>query len=280
MERGVVFACGDETLLGVVCEPVACGARGVIVVVGGPQYRVGSHRQFVLLARELSGAGVASMRFDYRGMGDSSGELRNFESIGNDIAAAIDRFLAEVPTVKEVVLWGLCDAASASLFYASGDPRVKGLVLLNPWVRTDAGEAKAYLRYYYVRRLLQREFWSKAFGGRLRLMDSVRSLMANVRRATAVDEGRPSDPDPTRPLPERMSRALQRFRGRVLLILSGQDLTAQEFLSTAKQDPLWRSLLDDQRVTRCEMADANHTFSRRTWRDEVARRTLEWLRSW
>jgi len=279
-ERPVVFDCDGETLLGIVNEPQPCNSRGVLIVVGGPQYRVGSHRQFVLLARALARGGVASMRFDYRGMGDSSGQIRNFEHIGEDIQAAIDRFLVEAPRVKEIVLWGLCDAASASLFYAHRDPRVRGMVLLNPWVRTEAGEAKAYLRYYYVRRLLQKEFWRKALFGKLRILESVRSLLFNISRARAPD------PDPQRGLdlhqllPDRMGRALERFCGKVLLILSGHDLTAQEFMAMAEQDGLWRLRLAEPKVTRKDFADANHTFSCQKWRDEVAQSTLEWMGTW
>ena len=36
----------------------------------------------------------------------------------------------------------------------------------------------------------------------------------------------------------------------------------------------------EARVTRRELAGANHTFSRRVWRDAVAGWTLEWLRTW
>lgn len=55
---------------------------GLLMVVGGPQYRVGSHRQFVLLARDLAAAGIPVFPFDYRGMGDSTGQARDFEGIG------------------------------------------------------------------------------------------------------------------------------------------------------------------------------------------------------
>ena len=44
-------------------------SRGMLIVVGGPQYRAGSHRQFTLLARDVAATGVPTMRFDYRGMG-------------------------------------------------------------------------------------------------------------------------------------------------------------------------------------------------------------------
>ena len=55
-ERGLVFRCAGEELVGIL-HP-APGATGVVIVVGGPQYRVGSHRQFLLLARRLAASGI------------------------------------------------------------------------------------------------------------------------------------------------------------------------------------------------------------------------------
>src|SRR5690606_31415058 len=110
----------------------------------------GSHRQFVLLCRHLAAHGIPAMRFDYRGMGDSTGAERGFDTVADDIRAAIDSFIKRVPSIGRVVLWGLCDAASAACLYAPSDERVGGLVLANPWVRTAAGEAKTYLKHYYV----------------------------------------------------------------------------------------------------------------------------------
>ena len=129
-ERVLLFTCQGLSLPGIL-HPGAPGAsRGVLVVVGGPQYRVGSHRQFVLLARDLAAAGVPVLRFDCRGMGDAEGEFPGFEDLDADLAAAIDAFFTQVPSLREVVIWGLCDAASAALFYAGSDARVRGLVLL------------------------------------------------------------------------------------------------------------------------------------------------------
>src|SRR6185503_16551502 len=130
----VAFACGQDWLVGVITRPEKPHTRGVLIAVGGLQYRAGSHRQFVLLANDLAGQGHAVMRFDYRGMGDSTGEPRTFENVGEDLRSAIDHFLATVPEVTEVVVWGLCDAASAALFYSHRDRRVAGIALLNPWV--------------------------------------------------------------------------------------------------------------------------------------------------
>ena len=78
-EQAITFDCHGASLYGIASVPQQSGARGVLIVVGGPQYRVGSHRQFALLARSLAAQGIPAMRFDYRGMGDSVGEPHTFE---------------------------------------------------------------------------------------------------------------------------------------------------------------------------------------------------------
>jgi exosortase A-associated hydrolase 1 len=277
------FICRGESLVAILHEASGAPRLGVVIVVGGPQYRVGSHRQFVLLARALAAHGVPVLRFDYRGMGDSDGEYAGFEAIDPDIAAAIDAFTARCPSVREIVLWGLCDAASASLFYAHQDARVRGLVLLNPWVRTTSGEAKAYLKHYYAKRLFDAAFWRKLLSGRFAFGESLASLLGMVRNARQTGQTvLPSQPgrlagDTSVGLPDRMAEGLRRFAGPVLLIMSGNDLTAREFEDAAKASPLWRALLSAPRVTRRDLPEADHTFSRRVWRDRVAAWTLEWL---
>lgn len=258
--------------------------RGVLVVVGGPQYRVGSHRQFVLLARALAQDGVAVLRFDYRGMGDSEGELRGFESIDMDMRAAIDVFLLHVPALREVVVWGLCDAAAAVILHAPADPRVVGLVLLNPWVHTEQGAARAYLSGYYAARLVDPNLWRKIGRGEFQWRTAFRSFSLLVRRSLSLDRARNvtavADQPALESLPQRLYDALQRFRGRVLLILSGDDLTAREFKDMVAGSRPWRRLLREKRVVRRDIAEANHTFARRAWRDQVARWTSDWVRSW
>jgi exosortase A-associated hydrolase 1 len=287
-ERALSFRCADSWLYGIASVPEQLSSRGVLIVVGGPQYRAGSHRQFTLLARELAARGVPAMRFDYRGMGDSDGDIRTFEDIGDDIRRAVDRFQTEVPAISEVVIWGLCDAASAALFYAHRDPRVCGLVLLNPWVRTVEGEAKAYLKHYYASRLFDRKLWSKVVRGRFDYSAAARSLVTLCTAAipgTAKQRSMNETPEGgstgnVAPLPERMLEGFERFKGKVLLIMSGNDLTAREFQDVADGSGKWKKLLQSPRVQRRDLPQANHTFSRRAWRDQVALWTGEWVRSW
>ena len=300
-ETALILECAGEQLLGI-HHAGAPGARvGVLIVVGGPQYRVGSHRQFVLLARHLSANGVPAFRFDYRGMGDASGEMRDFEAIRDDITCAIDVFLQHTPGLERVVIWGLCDAASAALDYAWRDTRVAGLVLLNPWVRTDEGLAKAYLKHYYLRRLMSRAFWGGLVRGRVNPLASLRSLGAQVRKALTGSRiagggdlgrvsaktraegvaGAPIDSAPLAPgqaLPVRMAEGWRRFRGPILLILSGDDLTAAEFKATVRDSAAWAGLLGCAGVEQHELAEANHTFSREAWRCQVEQWTAQWVK--
>ncbi len=277
-EQPIVFECDAEESVAIIHQPEKPCSSGVLIIVGGPQYRVGSHRQFLLLARALARKGIPVMRFDYRGMGDSAGDLRCFENIAEDIRAAIDVFFQEMPCLHGVTLWGLCDAASAAAFYAHRDPRVRGLILLNPWVRTTEGEAKAMLRYYYIKRLFDREFWAKILAGKFSIKASLCSLLSLIRRADVASSVSQNETDETR-LPERMLNSLKMFNGRTGIILSGDDLTAAEFKDAMAELPEWNKLLL-QKNMQCKFVDgANHTFSTMSWRDQVADWTFEWLRS-
>ena len=53
-EIPVTFSCKNNALIGITHHGEQNAKRGVVIVVGGPQYRVGSHRQFLLLARETT----------------------------------------------------------------------------------------------------------------------------------------------------------------------------------------------------------------------------------
>jgi uncharacterized protein len=257
-ERAVVFDCEGEELLGILHLPAIeiteQPTTAVMIIVGGPQYRVGSHRQFVLTARFLATAGYPVFRFDYRGMGDSSGPVRTFEQAGDDIGAALAALFQELPSLRSVCVFGLCDAASAALLFCSSDPRVDSLVLANPWVRTDVGQAKAMVKHYYAQRLFQKSFWLKLLSGGMNPLAAVSGLFHFWRRSQSVgmvEEG----------FIARMLKGLLAFRGPVLLLMSERDLTAREFDELCRSDGHWRAAMQADRVTRLSLAEADHTFS-------------------
>lgn len=274
-EQAIRFECEGQPLIGILHLPAQAGSRAVVIVTGGPQYRVGSHRQFVLLARHLAQHGIVVMRFDYRGMGDSHGEPRSFLAISDDLRAAIEFLLAQVPSIQDVVLWGLCDGATAAGLYAAEDARIRGLILLNPWVQTTQGTARTTLRHYYAKRLTERDFWRKLAGRRLEWGAVAQGIAKNFSKAIG-----PQASENHTSLPMQLHRALSVFQGRILVILSGDDFTAREFAALQSQYRQWRELMSQARVRQAALPQANHTFATARWRDEVAVMCTEWLTSW
>lgn len=270
-EQACVLEIAGEQVVGLYHPGERGRATAVLIVVGGPQYRIGSHRQFVLLARALAAAGFPVLRFDYRGIGDSDAVPRDFEDVDTDVRAAVDRLL-EDSGAREVAIWGLCDAASAALMYAAGDARIAALVLANPWVHSPATEAQVRLKTYYAARLSNPDFWRRLVRGQVAFRDSMSSLGGYVSRS--LRRGR----DPGRgDFIVRMREGLESFRGDVYLLMSGDDLVAAEFRELCKADSAWRRAVASRiRATR-ELDEANHTFSRAEWRAEVEAQTIAWL---
>ena len=273
-ERFVSFDCAGDTCLGVLTMPksqVTHADLGVLVIVGGPQMRVGSHRQFVLLARALAAAGVPAFRFDYRGMGDSAGDARTFEHIRTDIVSAIEVLQREAG-VDRVVLWGLCDGASAAWMDGADDPRVDGIVAVNPWARSPQGEATTRLKHYYLQRLLAPEFWRKVISGRSSLRQRAGELAGAVQTAA-----RPVNAGNAIEYLKRMEDGWGRFTSPILVILSGNDYTAREFEGWVAGSGARKALLSRDQCEVVRMPDADHTFSSRVWRDRVSEITIEWI---
>ena len=264
LEQAVVFPCGSEQLVGIIHMPAHLpeGAQtGLIMVSGGDQYRVGSHRMFVELARTLANAGIAVMRFDHRGIGDTAGDYHGFEYLNDDIRAAIVEFKRVCPTLNKLVLGGLCDGASAALIAVSDIREIDELVLINPWVHTSDLEARTRLVNYYASRLRSRDFWGKFFRGQIKVSESWRSLTGYMKMfIRSIFTLGKSSSDPESYVRQMLSGARE-FDGPLYIILSGQDLVAQQFQQLATIDRGWKAFMEKPGVQVAKIPGADHTFS-------------------
>lgn len=278
LERPLVFACDGEQLLGILAEPAQMrGVRdlGFVIVVGGPQYRAGSHRQFVQLARAVAASGVPSLRFDVRGMGDSTGEFLGFEAIGQDIESAIMSLQRAMPNVKRVVLMGLCDGASAALLYVARSPGgpVSALCLLNPWVRSEQSLAQVQIKHYYKARLFDRSLWLKVARGQVGVAAGRDFLLSLFRRIFAKRGASATEQADFR---TQMLKGAIQFQGHTLTLLSTNDLTAREFEELVNSSVEWRAALL-RRGTIVFLEGADHTLSSSKARLDLEGRIVEWL---
>ncbi|HYD11934.1 MAG TPA: hydrolase 1, exosortase A system-associated [Allosphingosinicella sp.] len=179
MRRLIAFPCGDATLAGSV-DVGEGAAQGVLLVIGGSQTRIGSHRMYERLAKALADKGYACFRYDRRGVGDSNGEDPGFRGSGPDLKAAADAFRREVPRLRSVIGFGLCDGASALALYGD-EAGLDGLILANPWLveAEEGAPAPAAIRAHYRKRLLSWEGWKRLLTGAVnfrKLWRGIRSL--------------------------------------------------------------------------------------------------------
>ncbi|WP_138380244.1 hydrolase 1, exosortase A system-associated [Luteithermobacter gelatinilyticus] len=289
-ETAFCFKIAGDEVVGIIHTPDRPTTdTGLLIIVGGPQYRIGAHRQYVHLARHCAAAGIPVMRFDYRGIGDSTGHYPGFQQVTPDIHAAIDEFLNRCPAIRTVAVWGLCEGASACLLGTQEHQAVSRLILVNPWVRSDSGEARAYVKHYYLARLKQPQFWNKLFSGKLDLGQAIRGFLSNLVRmfrpapplsGTPLQKPKTSATEKTtEDFSARMCEGLARFSGRVLLIQSERDLVAREFDDLIRRSPSWRTLFKTRKIDRVDIAETDHTFSSEKWRQAAAETTSRWILS-
>ncbi|WP_210394977.1 hydrolase 1, exosortase A system-associated [Motiliproteus sediminis] len=268
-ESALTFECDQRRLAAILHAGDSEASVGVVVVVGGPQYRVGSHRQFVHLARHLADKGIPTLRFDVTGMGDSAGEKRPFDQLDADLRAAVDALLQQQPQLQGVVLWGLCDGASAALLYAPRDRRIKGLVLVNPWLEDAQAQAQARLWDYYLKRLLSVDFWRKFLRGKVAVGGALGELGHTVAQSQQHTKA-----EQCVSYQQRMLSAFSAIQIPVQLLLCGEDLTAREFEYQFNHRADWRRPRKDKQINVVSLPDADHTCSTRQWKQQLAEHTL------
>lgn len=280
-EIPLVIDCQGSELIAMLHLPAKPQARGMLsIVAGGPQYRGGVCRMQVHMARHLAAAGVPVLRFDYRGLGDSEGRFLGFEHVEDDLRAALAAFRDRVPSLREVVLWGGCDAASASLIFAWKFPEITGLVLGNPWVHSEATADVVEIRHY-GQRMRDWDFWLKVLKLQYNPLPAAvtlaRGALGRLRRPATGGAAAVAD-ETDMPFVQRMRRGMARFRGEVLLLMSGRSLRSQEFDALLRVDVPWQQALRaPRRVVRHDIPEGDQAFSTIATRDEVNDVTRRWL---
>lgn len=283
-ELPVTFDCEGSTLVGMVHVPEHVRTRGLLVIVaGGPQYRGGVCRMQVALSRVLASSGTPVMRFDYRGLGDSEGQFKGFTAVTADIQAALATYLKAVPGMREVVLWGGCDAASASMINGWKFPEITGLVLGNPWVHAqETGDLVAVK--HFRSRMGDADFWRKVLRLQYNPLPAAMTLLRAAWHRVSLRLGREPTArantldDPSLPFQRRMMFGLSRFRGDVLMLMSGRSLVSKEFDELVAAQAGWQEAMRAPRhLVRYEIADADQAFSTVEARLEVNRTILSWM---
>jgi exosortase A-associated hydrolase 1 len=240
------FSC-EGKLLGATLDR-AEGGIGLIIVTGGTQTRIGSHRMFERLAGQVAAAGYPCFRFDRRAVGDSEGEEPGYRGSMADLSAAVSAFRAECPHLQRVVGFGLCDGATALALFGA-EAGVDSVLLANPWfVETEAGAPPAAaIKRHYRDQLMSLAGWKRLLGGSV----SYKKLFKGMMKVVAPP---PAD------LAGEVAASLRSHGLPVELVLARKDATA------IAAEELWQSPLFGEVRSKSPspayVESDSHTFAR------------------
>jgi hypothetical protein len=176
-EQAASFMVEGETLRGILCLPAAGQPRaGLIFSHGWSGNRHGPAAMISSLARQFAAQGVASLRFDFRGRGESEGDglQATLTTMADDLVAATAFFSQRTGLARSWYL-GLCSGGNVTIGTLHRLPQAQGLILLSVYPFSD-GDAFGrdvqrtlhYLKVYW-HKACRGETWRRLFQGDVRL---------------------------------------------------------------------------------------------------------------
>jgi len=223
---------------------------GVIFFHGFTGDRMESHWIFIKCARALARDGIASLRFDFYGSGESDGEFREATLQGElaDARAAV-RFFRKQKGIDGQRL-GLCGLSLGGAVAActAGYARARALVLWSAVAHPSVLRALAKERAKWV-------------------PDRSGAVEYDAREVSAKFLMTASEVTPL--------KSLARFRQPTLIIHAGKDESVP--LSHA-EDFYAASAAKTKRFV--VIPGADHTYTSLAWEREVIERTVEWFRQY
>lgn len=156
-----------QSLIGVMTQPQAAvevrAHPAVILLNAGIIHRVGPHRLYVRIARQLATAGFVVLRFDLSGIGDSTVRHDHppYEASAIRETQEAMNFVNATTGVQRFILMGICGGADNAMRVIQHDRRIVAAVLMD-------GYAFPTLRYFlhsYSTRLFNlRSWWNVVTG--------------------------------------------------------------------------------------------------------------------
>ena len=139
-ERPAFFPMGAESLFGVLTSPPGehNGVAAIVLSGGGATApATNRNRLSVHMCRQLAALGYHAARFDYHGIGESTGVLAGapkvYEPYLHDIEAAVGWVRSS--GLDRFILIGSCFGARTALSYAPQLDGLEGLILVSPPLR-------------------------------------------------------------------------------------------------------------------------------------------------
>lgn len=142
IREAVTFLNEGQKIFGVLHRPLEVKEKipGVIICCGLAGSKCGKFRIFVRLAEKLAEKGIATLRFDYRGSGDSEGDFSEItiENEVSDTLAALDFFSkASGIDSKRLGILGRSLGGAIAILATRRFQRIKSIALWAPVFKSD-----------------------------------------------------------------------------------------------------------------------------------------------
>lgn len=276
----------------------------VVLLSPGVKMRVGPHRLYNRITRELCDLGFTVFKFDFAGLGDSEGELDRelLAQVYNDtengafVADSEDAldWLEKNYRQSKFIVGGLCGGAITGILLGSRDSRVQGLISLGMTTTLAMGEARtrfatqaelASLRRGYVHRLFNIKSWLRLLTFQSDYRTIARAVGQLFRRRKSAppseSQGTPGQKadaaSNANPLFPPAFFAMTSKKKPILLIFSGADRLYWDFDEKFAQ-PFSSQLSDVRDLYELHIVEnANHVFSLREWEQKMLELTCNWL---
>ncbi|NIM94927.1 MAG: alpha/beta fold hydrolase [Anaerolineales bacterium] len=251
-EVQIEFTSEGQRIFGMLHLPDGDGSHPAVALFHGfTGTRVESHRLFVKTARALAHAGLAALRFDFRGSGESEGEFVDMTVQGEiaDASRALD-FLSNYPALDltRLGILGLSLGGLVGACLSGDDPRVKALAL---WSTPD-------MKNFGFGGLPDPHSidWDEAIVGEWLDWGGNRIGRGFFKGMMEVD-----------PL-----ESVSRFRGPVLVVHGTSDAIVPLESGKSYEEAL------AGRVEAHWIEDSDHTYSSHEWESNVIGVTVDWFR--
>jgi len=271
----------SKSLVGILVRPASehVMQRPTVVILNtGIVHRVGHHRIYVTMARQLAQRGHPVLRFDFSGIGDSPGR----DGVSSPVAACLEDVsdaldcLDDLGLGNNFILVGLCSGADIALRYGPSDTRVTGLVLLDPTIPPTL----RFYAHYIGQRLTRLHSWLTFARGRGRLwrdMAERARLSLAARSQAPPPDSRSSliDPDIRGEL-ERVYKSLVSRGTRLLVVLTGGPMQGRQSYREQLLEA-FPNVPFDNALALEHFKESDHTFTSPEQRDRLKRLVIEWV---
>jgi pimeloyl-ACP methyl ester carboxylesterase len=253
------------------------GSVGVVFLHGWSGNRRGPHDLLVAAARRYCEAGLPSLRFDFRGRGDSEGDMdeADLATMISDTVIAV-RHLAEACNLSAVVLAGICSGGEVAIGAAPLCSIVKAMMLWSaPPVGIDRSRARRAKQLHnlgqYAAKLFRAATWQKALSGGLNLSMIKQAVSGRGGAGETPATGENARPEPDIPWRERFLS----FPGPIQLVYGTGDPTTSEAVDYYEKLAARRNIAADSHL----IEGANHSFYSLPWKAELIDVSLAWLQA-